>query len=184
MELARREGDPTPQLIAMLDEPDLHARLGACQALIHAQGSRGARPCRRCRKTLAGGGSLAARQGRRGAGEHRQGGDVDRAGPARDARATTTRRPTRAACSSAISASRCSTGATACWGARSTASIAKRSTRRCGPGFATRTAAPGAASDRSTGISPTRRSSRCCPPSTRPSSNRPPAASCSPTASA
>ena len=34
MELARREGDPTPQLIAMLDEADLHTRLGACQALI------------------------------------------------------------------------------------------------------------------------------------------------------
>jgi hypothetical protein len=34
MELARREGDPTPQLIAMLDATDLHARLGACQALI------------------------------------------------------------------------------------------------------------------------------------------------------
>lgn len=34
MELARREGDPTPQLITMLNETDLHARLGACQALI------------------------------------------------------------------------------------------------------------------------------------------------------
>ena len=34
MELTRREGDPTPRLIAMLDEADLHARLGACQALI------------------------------------------------------------------------------------------------------------------------------------------------------
>ena len=34
MELARREGDPTPQLIAMLDASDLHARLGACQALV------------------------------------------------------------------------------------------------------------------------------------------------------
>jgi hypothetical protein len=34
MEMARREGAPTPQLIAMLDESDLHARLGACQALI------------------------------------------------------------------------------------------------------------------------------------------------------
>jgi len=34
MELARRRGDPTPQLIAMLRESDLHARLGACQALI------------------------------------------------------------------------------------------------------------------------------------------------------
>jgi hypothetical protein len=34
MELARREGDPTPQLITLLDEADLHARLGACQALI------------------------------------------------------------------------------------------------------------------------------------------------------
>jgi hypothetical protein len=33
MELARREGDPTPALVAMLEEPDLHARLGACQAL-------------------------------------------------------------------------------------------------------------------------------------------------------
>lgn len=33
-ELARRDGDPTPHLIAMLDETDLHARLGACQALI------------------------------------------------------------------------------------------------------------------------------------------------------
>ncbi|TVS16690.1 MAG: acetylesterase [Planctomycetaceae bacterium] len=34
IELARRGGDPTPPLIAMLDEADLHARLGACQALI------------------------------------------------------------------------------------------------------------------------------------------------------
>ena len=34
MELARREGDPAPQLIAMLNETDLHARLGARQALI------------------------------------------------------------------------------------------------------------------------------------------------------
>jgi hypothetical protein len=38
MELARREGDPTSRLIAMLDEPDLHARLGACQALIMLKG--------------------------------------------------------------------------------------------------------------------------------------------------
>lgn len=38
MELARREGDPAPQLIAMLDQPDLHARLGACQALIMLKG--------------------------------------------------------------------------------------------------------------------------------------------------
>jgi hypothetical protein len=34
MELARRKGDPTRKLIAMLGAPDLHARLGACQALI------------------------------------------------------------------------------------------------------------------------------------------------------
>ena len=34
MELAGRKGDPTPRLIAMLDEAELHARLGACQALI------------------------------------------------------------------------------------------------------------------------------------------------------
>ncbi len=34
IELARRDEDPTEQLIAMLAEPDLHARLGACQALI------------------------------------------------------------------------------------------------------------------------------------------------------
>jgi hypothetical protein len=34
MELARREGDPAPRLIAMLSETDLHTRLGACQALI------------------------------------------------------------------------------------------------------------------------------------------------------
>jgi hypothetical protein len=33
-ELARRSGDPTPQLIAMLDESHLHTRLGACQAMI------------------------------------------------------------------------------------------------------------------------------------------------------
>ncbi|MHC5025024.1 MAG: DUF6288 domain-containing protein, partial [Planctomycetota bacterium] len=38
MELARRDGDPTPRLIAMLDESDLHARLGACQALIMLEG--------------------------------------------------------------------------------------------------------------------------------------------------
>lgn len=38
IELARRDGDPTPQLIAMLDEADLHARLGACQALIMLEG--------------------------------------------------------------------------------------------------------------------------------------------------
>ncbi|MHC5024724.1 MAG: DUF6288 domain-containing protein [Planctomycetota bacterium] len=34
MELARRDGDPTPHLIEMLGETDLDARLGACQALI------------------------------------------------------------------------------------------------------------------------------------------------------
>lgn len=34
MELARRDGDPTPQLVAMLNETGLHSRLGACQALI------------------------------------------------------------------------------------------------------------------------------------------------------
>ncbi|MFG0285195.1 MAG: DUF6288 domain-containing protein [Phycisphaerales bacterium JB039] len=33
-ELARRDGDPTPRLIAMLGEDDLHAQLGACRALI------------------------------------------------------------------------------------------------------------------------------------------------------
>jgi HEAT repeat protein len=33
MELARRGGDLTPRLISMLAEPDLHARVGACQAL-------------------------------------------------------------------------------------------------------------------------------------------------------
>ncbi len=38
IELARRDGDPTPPLIAMLDEADLHARLGACQALIMLEG--------------------------------------------------------------------------------------------------------------------------------------------------
>lgn len=37
IELARRDGDPTPRLIAMLDEADLHARLGACQALIQLE---------------------------------------------------------------------------------------------------------------------------------------------------
>jgi hypothetical protein len=37
-ELARRAGDPTLQLIAMLDETDLDARLGACQALIMLKG--------------------------------------------------------------------------------------------------------------------------------------------------
>jgi hypothetical protein len=34
IELAARDGDPAPQLIAMLDDGDLHTRLGACQALI------------------------------------------------------------------------------------------------------------------------------------------------------
>lgn len=34
LELARRGSDPMPRLIAMLREPDLHARIGACQALI------------------------------------------------------------------------------------------------------------------------------------------------------
>ena len=34
MELGRRKDAWMPQLIAMLDEPDLYARLGACQALI------------------------------------------------------------------------------------------------------------------------------------------------------
>jgi hypothetical protein len=33
IELARREGNPVLSLVAMLEEPDLHARLGACQAL-------------------------------------------------------------------------------------------------------------------------------------------------------
>lgn len=34
MELARRDGDPVPQLMAMLGESDLYTRLGACQAFI------------------------------------------------------------------------------------------------------------------------------------------------------
>lgn len=34
IELARRDGDPTPQLVKMLEDNDLHARLGACQAMI------------------------------------------------------------------------------------------------------------------------------------------------------
>jgi hypothetical protein len=34
MELARRESDPTAKLIEMLDDPSLHTRYGACQALI------------------------------------------------------------------------------------------------------------------------------------------------------
>lgn len=34
IELARREGDPTSRLITMLDDRNLHTRLGACQALI------------------------------------------------------------------------------------------------------------------------------------------------------
>lgn len=38
MEMARRGGDPTPRLIAMLGESDLYARLGACQALIMLKG--------------------------------------------------------------------------------------------------------------------------------------------------
>lgn len=38
MELARREGDPVPQLLALLRDTDLHARLGACQALIQFKG--------------------------------------------------------------------------------------------------------------------------------------------------
>ena len=38
MELARREGDPIPDLIAMLRESDLHARIGACQALSLLEG--------------------------------------------------------------------------------------------------------------------------------------------------
>ncbi|MGM0491164.1 MAG: DUF6288 domain-containing protein [Planctomycetota bacterium] len=50
-ELARREGDPTPRLIAMLDEPDLHARLGACQALIMLK-TRAAPAVSALRKTL------------------------------------------------------------------------------------------------------------------------------------
>jgi hypothetical protein len=34
IELARREGDPSAALIGMLDDAELHPRLGACQALI------------------------------------------------------------------------------------------------------------------------------------------------------
>jgi alpha-L-arabinofuranosidase len=34
MELAKREGDPAPRLIEMLDDSSLYARYGACQALI------------------------------------------------------------------------------------------------------------------------------------------------------
>ena len=70
MELARREGDPTPELIAMLDEADLHARLGACQALIMLK-DRAAPAVPALRATLQGGRPLAADQGRRGAGERR-----------------------------------------------------------------------------------------------------------------
>ena len=35
IELARRDGDPTPALLDLLASGDLHARLGACQALGH-----------------------------------------------------------------------------------------------------------------------------------------------------
>ncbi len=52
MELARREGDPTRRLIAMLDASDLHARLGACQALTMLKG-RAAPAVPALRKTLS-----------------------------------------------------------------------------------------------------------------------------------
>lgn len=51
IELARRKGDPTRRLIAMLDEADLHARLGACQALIMLK-NRAAPAVPALRKTL------------------------------------------------------------------------------------------------------------------------------------
>ena len=51
MELARREGDPLPQLIAMLDSSELDARIGACQALIHLK-KRAAPAVEALRKTL------------------------------------------------------------------------------------------------------------------------------------
>jgi hypothetical protein len=38
MELANREDDPIPALIEMLDDPDLNARIGACQAMIMLKG--------------------------------------------------------------------------------------------------------------------------------------------------
>ena len=38
IELARREGDPTPRLIDMLDSSSLEARLGACQAIARLGG--------------------------------------------------------------------------------------------------------------------------------------------------
>jgi hypothetical protein len=51
IELARREGDPTPRLIAMLGRADVHARLGACQALIMLE-SRAAPAVPALRRTL------------------------------------------------------------------------------------------------------------------------------------
>ena len=43
MELARRDGDHAPQLLAMLEAAELDKRLGACQALVHLQDR--AAPC-------------------------------------------------------------------------------------------------------------------------------------------
>ena len=51
-ELARRDGDPTSKLIAMLGEADLDARLGACQALILLK-NRAAPAVDTLKKTLA-----------------------------------------------------------------------------------------------------------------------------------
>ena len=51
MELARRDGDATARLIAMLGDTDLHTRLGACQALIQL-GNRAAPAVPALRQTL------------------------------------------------------------------------------------------------------------------------------------
>jgi len=51
MELARREGDPTPKLIEMLADNSLYARYGACQAIIMLKG-RAAPAVPPLRKTL------------------------------------------------------------------------------------------------------------------------------------
>lgn len=51
LELGRRQGNPTPRLITMLGEGDLHARIGACQAL-GALKNRGASAVPALKKTL------------------------------------------------------------------------------------------------------------------------------------
>ena len=181
IELARRDGDPTPELIAMLDGTDLHARLGACQALIMRK-QRAAPAIPALRKTLKADDlwlRIKAAEALASVGEAA----MSTVPELLEMLAAEDPRSDPRGCSSATCASRSSIREKACWDVRSREWIVMPSTRLFERGLVTTTAVPGAPWVRSTRTSRTKRSSRCFRRSIRRLSSPPRAASCSPTAS-